>query len=141
MRKLSGVLRVVLLALLVNCSSGTEDTPPTAEDEQQLPEGDPARGKALAIKSSCAACHGADYSGDGAFTPNLTPDVTGLRSWTDEQIARAIRGGIDDEGEKLCNTMVPFSFTDQETADIIAYLHSLPPVEQMTPSECPGHGR
>ncbi len=35
-------------------------------------------------------------------TPNITPDKeTGIGSWTDEQIARAITDGINEEGRPL----------------------------------------
>lgn len=139
-RRYFGLLRLFLAMLLVSCSAGTEPMPPADDVEQPLPAGDANRGRALAVKSSCAACHGGDYAGDGSFTPNITPDVTGIRQWTDAQLSRAIRGGFDDEGEKLCSLMAPFQFTDRETADVIAFLRSLPPIEQMTPSECPGHG-
>ena len=108
-------------------------------DNTHLPPGDVARGQALADKNSCTACHGADYSGAG-FNPNLTPSGAGLGTWSDAQIAAAIRDGVHNDGEKLCSLMEQFPFSDQETADVIALLRSLAPSPKVTSVVCPGHG-
>ncbi len=63
--------------------------------------------------------------------PNITPDVeTGIGSWTDEELARAITKGYSRDGRALIPYM-PWAYygavlTAEETAAIIAYLRSIP---------------
>lgn len=68
--------------------------------------------------------------------PNLTPDeATGLGSWTDAEIARAIREGIDKDGVELV-VMPAFNYhalSDADVAAIIGYLRSLEPVRNEIP--------
>jgi hypothetical protein len=66
------------------------------------------RGRYLFAVASCALCDGVDSAGGAKLSwrllgtmwaRNLTPDrETGLGAWTDEEIARAIRGGIAKGG-------------------------------------------
>ncbi len=68
--------------------------------------------------------------------PNLTPDdETGLGSWTDAEIARAIREGIDKDGVALA--IMPssafYSLSDADVAAIVGYLRSLAPVRNEVP--------
>jgi mono/diheme cytochrome c family protein len=62
--------------------------------------------------------------------PNLTPDVeTGLGAWSDAEIARAIREGVDRDGRALA-IMPSFNYhviSDADIAAIIGYIRSLPP--------------
>jgi hypothetical protein len=65
--------------------------------------------------------------------PNLTPDPeTGLGAWTDGQIMRAIREGIDHRDQGLFPLM-PYRdyahLSDEDVRAIVAYLRSLPPVK------------
>jgi hypothetical protein len=79
--------------------------------------------------------------GTRAYGPNLTLDQdTGVGSWSDAQLATAIRAGIDDEGATLCNVMPHFgNLGDTEAAAIVAYLRSLPPVAHAAPeTDCGG---
>jgi hypothetical protein len=64
---------------------------------------------------------------------------TGIGNWTDEQIRTAIKTGVDDENELLCETMKRFTgMSDNEVADIVVYLPSLEPVRHEIPeSHCP----
>jgi mono/diheme cytochrome c family protein len=110
-------------------------------------EGSPESGKAAVTKHECSNCHGMDLSGDTnprpetmAYASNLTPDMdTGLGGWMDDQIIKAMRTGIDDEGEALCDPMPKFDISDQEAADIVAYLRTLPAVKKAIPeSTCAG---
>jgi mono/diheme cytochrome c family protein len=68
--------------------------------------------------------------------PNLTPDKeTGLGNWTDAEIARAIREGVDKDGVGLM-VMPAYSFhylSDQDVAAMIGYLRSLDPVSNAIP--------
>lgn len=94
------------------------------------PAGDPARGKAI-FDTHCVECHGADAHGvDG---PNITYTDQGIGGWTIYQFNRAVRIGVDDEGEVLDEDMPRFEKvgfghgapTPQEIADIFAYLKTL----------------
>jgi cytochrome c553 len=64
--------------------------------------------------------------------PNLTPDPeTGVGTWTDDQLARAIREGISHDGRALFPIMPYEKFhdmSDEDLAAVIVYLRSLPPV-------------
>lgn len=142
MKALIFVVSAAVLAIACGGTTPGDNMPATnaPHDNDNLPAGDATRGQALTVKNSCIECHGGDFSGSG-FYPNLTPDAaTGLGAWTDAQIAAAIRDGVDDEGASLCSLMERFPFSDQDTADVIAYLHSLPPVSHAVTTVCPGHG-
>ncbi len=61
---------------------------------------------------------------------NLTPHETGLKNWSDAQIAKAIREGVDEHGQQLRPPM-GFDFyrniSDADMVALIAYLRSLKP--------------
>ncbi|MET4385486.1 mono/diheme cytochrome c family protein [Bradyrhizobium sp. F1.4.3] len=104
-----------------------------------------ARGKAV-VDSFCSGCHGTALTGGGNLAKdlpinigsfvaaNLTPAET-LKQWSDSEIFRAIRNGIDANGGWL----VIMSFTsasrlsDDDTAAVIAYLRSIPAAGAPTP--------
>lgn len=69
--------------------------------------------------------------------PNITPDVeTGAGSWTDEQLARAIREGIGHDGRRLFPVMPYMNFrnmSDEDLASVITYIRSLEPVRNPLP--------
>ena len=69
--------------------------------------------------------------------PNITPDPeTGAGTWTDDQIARAIREGIGHDGRTLFPLMPYDDFrnlTDEDLASIIVYVRSLEPVRNQLP--------
>ena len=109
----------------------------------------------------CIGCHSArDYSrfgapvkpegiGQGAVmpdqlgfpgrvvVPNITPDKeTGIGNWTDGEILRAIREGVDREGNALFPFMpyVAYSkMSDQDAEAIVAYMRNLPAVRNPLP--------
>lgn len=69
--------------------------------------------------------------------PNLTPDPgTGAGSWSDDQLARAIREGIGHDGRALF-PMMPYprfhEMSDEDLASVVVYLRSLPPVRHEVP--------
>jgi hypothetical protein len=71
------------------------------------------------------------------FAPNLTPDKeTGAGTWSDDALARAIRGGIGHDGRTLFPIM-PYShyrtMPDEDLASVVVYLRSLPPVRSQLP--------
>ncbi|MGC1685401.1 MAG: c-type cytochrome [Candidatus Acidiferrales bacterium] len=70
--------------------------------------------------------------------PNITPDSeTGIGNWTDDQIARAIREGVDKDGHTLF-PMMPYgnyrSMSDEDLASVVVFLRSMPPVRNPLPS-------
>jgi mono/diheme cytochrome c family protein len=118
-----------------SAGAGGEEPGPTGPSEAFL------RGEALAELNQCVTCHQANYAGFTVF-PNITPDVaTGIGSWTDEQIVAALRDGKDADGSNLCATMQRYSFTNDQAADMVAFLRGLPAVSNSAISECPGHGQ
>jgi mono/diheme cytochrome c family protein len=66
-----------------------------------------------------------------SMSRNLTPHPTGLKNWTDAEIARAVRDGIDRSGQPYRPPMAfPFykNINDADMSALIAYLRSLKPV-------------
>jgi mono/diheme cytochrome c family protein len=67
-----------------------------------------------------------------AYAPNITPDAaTGIGSWDDAQLAKAIREGIRPDGSVIGPPMpIPFyrHLSDNDLAAIIAYLKAQPAV-------------
>ncbi len=109
------------------------------------------RGRYLIHAGGCLTCHTADrqdavpLAGGRAlktefgtfYTPNLTPDPeTGLGSWTDADLARALREGVAPDGSYYY-PVFPYTayagLTDADVAAIGAYLRSLQPVRQAVP--------
>jgi mono/diheme cytochrome c family protein len=153
---LVGVLVVAIIILLVygqlSFKTAYNNRPLYAVNVDYSPE-KVARGQYLLenVMACGGACHspedGPPYSGVAdelslgpAFVyfaaPNLTPDVeTGLGGWSDAEIARAIREGIDRDGNAL-EVMPAFNYhvmSDADIAAVIAYLRSLPPVDKEIP--------
>ena len=79
-----------------------------------------------------------------AWAPNLTPDATGIKTWTVDDVVRALKFGEDaDQGySKFCGPMPagPMGayggITDSDARDIGHYLLSIPPVEHMVAGDC-----
>ena len=91
--------------------------------------------------------HGPEWAGGEVFdaawkipgtviTPNLTSDVeTGIGAWTDDEVKRAIREGVNRQGERLFPLMPSHYFqamSDEDLAGIVAVLRSLPPATKPT---------
>jgi mono/diheme cytochrome c family protein len=112
-----------------------------------------ARGEYLATVMDCAGCHmprgsdgvpifeaglsggnvGFEIPGIGVvWPPNLTPSKTGLGSWTDDQIATAITGGLTPDGRSLAPAM-PWpaysALNEYDRTALVAYLRSMPAVD------------
>jgi mono/diheme cytochrome c family protein len=72
-----------------------------------------------------------------AYAPNITPDIrTGIGSWTDEEIIRAIREGIRPDGRVLGPPMafqLYRKISDNDIRAIVAYMRSVPAVENEVP--------
>ena len=116
------------------------------------------RGKYLVTIAGCNDCHtpgyffgkpdkartlggsevGFEIPGLGVFHgPNLTPDSeTGLGRWSAEEIAKAITKGERPDGRVLAPIMPWHAFanlTHQDVRAIVAFLKSLPPVQNKVP--------
>lgn len=102
------------------------------------------RGEHIAIIHMCGDCHNDDFSGisdsaPGLITvsiPNLTSGAGGVGATnTDEDWVRAIRHGVGQDGRGLL--LMPSSawyyLSDQDLGALIAYLKSLPPIDNEMP--------
>jgi mono/diheme cytochrome c family protein len=76
-----------------------------------------------------------------SYAANLTPDsATGLGSWTDEEILRALQNGVDKDGSPIAPPMPWPDFahlTHPDAMAIVAYLRSLPAVSHHVPERVP----
>jgi mono/diheme cytochrome c family protein len=108
-----------------------------------------ARGDHLATVI-CAGCHSENdtlpLSGGGSlsedagmplgdiYAPNLTP-ATDIKDWSDADLFRVIRTGVDDEGRATAMTAVigAQALSDEDTLALIAYMRQAPAVEHETP--------
>ncbi|MGE0387790.1 MAG: cytochrome c [Gammaproteobacteria bacterium] len=72
------------------------------------------------------------------YPPNLTPDTrTGLGRWSDEQVFRFIRTGLDPGGRRHLSVMPWPAFarmSEDDTRAIVAYLRTLAPIEHAVPA-------
>ena len=129
-----------------------------------LAAGDAQRGAYLAAIMDCGGCHsgrtadgapdpaqhltggalGFELPGLGIFwPPNLTPDPQGIGAWSDEEIAAAIRTGMRPDGRQLAPIMPYMSYaalTEEDAADLVAYLRTLPASSHRTPEPLPAGG-
>lgn len=121
-----------------------------------------ARGEYLAFTTGCLDCHSkrdfTRYAGppvkpfgahaDGfdkgvgvpgvVYPPNLTSDKeTGLGSWTDGEILRAMREGVSRDGRPLFPLMPYGDFktmSDEDALSIVAFLRTLPAEKYKAPA-------
>jgi cytochrome c len=103
-----------------------------------------ARGKHIATIRMCGHCHTETLSGQtdrapGLITlsiPNLTSGAGGIGAMnTDEDWVRAIRHGVghDGRGLVLMPSKIWYYLSDEDLGVLIAYLKSLPPVNNEMP--------
>jgi len=105
--------------------------------------------------ADCGGCHGATDQIDaymaGAETPlsggftfrippgefhvrNITPDPeTGIGSFSDGAIARALRYGVGQDGRALLPFMEVQGLSDEDLRAVVSYLRSQPPVHHPIP--------
>jgi len=109
--------------------------------------GDRERGRVIFTLAAGCGCHtptaGPVGAGGGEIpTPfgkfygtNITPDAeTGIGRWSDEEITAAIRTGIAKDKGAEAPAMPYYQYAgmaDDDVADLIAYLRSLPPVRRV----------
>lgn len=97
------------------------------------------RGEVLVTENQCVTCHQRNFAGFTVFS-NITPDLeTGIGAWTDAQIVAAIRQGVAADGGSLCATMQRYPFSDEQAADVVAFLRGVSAVSNRITSVCPGH--
>ncbi len=72
------------------------------------------------------------------YSRNITPDsATGIGTWTDAEIIRAITQGINNKGDTLFPLMPYAHFNRMAKSDllsIVAYLHTLKPINNKVPA-------
>jgi len=167
-----GLLAVVVLLVLGAITAvgwqvvlGPDARPVTAE-KFEVTEARLARGKYLAEgPGHCFFCHSdhdlsnpeypiiQEKKGAGWVMPipdlnniaarNITPDPeTGIGSWTDDEVARAIREGVRKDGSALFPIMPYLEFQhmdDEDVKSIVVYLRTLKPVRNQVPArQLPG---
>jgi mono/diheme cytochrome c family protein len=72
-----------------------------------------------------------------SYAPNITPhQETGIGSWSDEEIMRAVREGVHPSG-RILGPPMSFAFyrgiSDSDIRAIVAYLRSVPSVDNVVP--------
>ena len=108
-----------------------------------IPRSTPSMYGMMVGQAGCASCHGRDGRGStvgammGTFTtPDIRwstltsdagPDESGHAhlAYDEASFARALREGIDPEGDRLEAPMPQWRLTDDEIAALVAYLRSL----------------
>jgi mono/diheme cytochrome c family protein len=107
------------------------------------------QGRYLATAGDCVSCHtrpnGEPFSGGRPlntpfgviYSANITPDrIAGIGSWSEPDVARAMREGIGADGTHLYPAFPYTAYTkvtDQDVHAIYAYLRSLKPVNYTPP--------
>ncbi len=134
---------LVLAAWLVPLSGHSAAAEPSVERGEYL----------VAGPGGCGNCHtpfgaeGLDFSRDlagrlvedidlfTAYAPNITP-ASRVADWSDAELGRAIREGLRPDGS-LIGPPMPFSMyrglSDDDVASIVAYLRTVPAVENEVP--------
>lgn len=109
-----------------------------------------ARGEHLAVIQGCTDCHGADLAGEPfledpaighLYASNLTAGEGGIgRVYTDADWVRAIRHGVGPDGKPLLYMPAQdfYHLSDEDLAALIAYLKSVPPVNNSLPDDAIG---
>jgi mono/diheme cytochrome c family protein len=151
------VLTAVAGFFAASCSSTQKAAATPAEDPV-------ARGRYLVTIMSCNDCHtpgtfygapdttrllsGSDVGWIGPWgvvhARNLTPDSTGIGSWTKEQIVHTLRTGNTPYGVQLAAIMPWMNFahlSDDDAMAIAAYLKSLPPIHHVNLERIPPGGK
>jgi mono/diheme cytochrome c family protein len=71
------------------------------------------------------------------YASNITPDSeTGIGTWSDGELVRALREGLDPDGHQLFPIMEAewlHGLSDEDTLALVAYMRSLPPVRNEVP--------
>ena len=141
-------LTALILVGLAAVAGGLFVTRPQTVDPERFAglQGDAESGETVFWAAGCASCHKAEGSDDslalpggrrfvtqfGTFVaPNISSDPThGIGGWTLPQFASALLEGTSPEGEHYYPSF-PYTtyarMTDQDVADLWAFMQSLPP--------------
>lgn len=97
-------------------------------------QGNPSEKQPLSGGWNIAAAEGFGFMG-AMVTENLTPGGK-LANYTDGEIFRALRYGVDKDGRRLgfMSLLTYGQLSDEDTDAIVAYLRSLPAVENPSPT-------
>jgi mono/diheme cytochrome c family protein len=147
------IVAALFAASLILDGARAQEAPPTPQaaspgvtaPEAALVE----KGGYLVAAGDCVSCHtrrgGEKFAGGlplktpfgTIYSANITPDKeTGIGDWTEEQLGRAMREGVDDEGHHLYPAFPYTAYTkvtDEDVHAIYAYLKSLTPVAYTPP--------
>ena len=162
----SGAIFFIAFAIITFNSCNNNSTSSQASSQQDSLQKVIARGKYLALHvAACIHCHShrdftkyagpvvAGTEGGGGqlfdsselnvipgkiYSANITPDsATGIGSWTDAEILRAITQGINKNGDTLFPLMPYANFNRMAKSDllsIVAYLRTLKPISNKVPA-------
>ena len=87
------------------------------------------------LEFSGGDCYGEELNVPGKMCfPNITPDAEfGIGKWSDGEIMRAVREGVNPKGDALMPGM-PYpnykDMADEDVRAIVAYLRTVPPVNK-----------
>jgi mono/diheme cytochrome c family protein len=162
---LSAILFMALFTTFFTACNNNNTSEPVANSTEDSLQKVVVRGKYLALHvAACIHCHSTrDFNkyagptipgsqgGGGAkfdhsildaipgtiYSKNITPDsATGIGTWTDGEILRAITQGINKKGDTLFPLM-PYAHFNRMSKDdllsIIAYLRTLKPIKNIIP--------
>jgi mono/diheme cytochrome c family protein len=147
------VVLIVLAAIILYVAGGviwnqTYENYDVSVEPVPIPTGEAAisDGRNIATIHYCAFCHGENLAGKVlldtpamavAYAPNLTGGAGGVGSTnTDEDWVRAIRHGVGHDGRGLVAmpSTIWYRLNDEDLGALIAYLRSLPPVDNELPA-------
>ncbi len=148
------VVGVCLLTATALAAPGLSRMPDAPPPVPALPSDAPpevVRGERLYRVAACVGCHSppfrdAQHPAGGRdlptafgtfYAPNISPSpTTGIGTWAYDDFVRAMREGIGPDGRKYWPTFPYMAYTgmsDQDLADLWAYLRSQPAVEAQEP--------
>jgi hypothetical protein len=166
--KIVGGVVLIVIALIAGAvtwlSVRKPESRPASSEKIQATPAQIERGRYLVEHvSDCLGCH-SDHVGKFAFpvkpgtegqggfifdknlgfpgvvaAQNITPDPEfGLGKWTDGEIIRAFREGVDRNGDALF-PMMPYqhlrSMCDEDAKSVVAYLRTLKPIHSTVPAK------
>ncbi len=88
-------------------------------------------GQYILSYQDCVLCHGANLTGgDPSQLAPVGPNLSVVKGWTKEQFIATLRTGVDPDGHKLNDKLMPWPnfgrMDDEELAAVYAYIASRP---------------
>jgi len=119
------------------CSECHSDRDWTAYSAPSVPPTGAGRTDCLGAGQSMAGL-AAEFPGKICF-PNITADrESGVGAWTDGELLRAVREGVDREGHALFPIMPYFIFrslSEEDARSLVVWIRSLPAVARVHPAK------